>query len=206
VTRQGDLTKISFCSIQADNIIKDLHDKTVLIELNEYFCNKSRPRIISNNTYKLIQNDRINSTFEKVEQNLLWLEKLNDVKENPLWLEKLNEVKENYDFIWSDDFTNKVNKMLLTNMDYDDDFEMLFYQTDKVIKQNEKQKLQEQKDNEYLKKIREIYDTLIDNQIQAIEAHILLFVKDAIFLDYNELDRLLHTENKQDVILKLKIK
>ena len=28
--------------------------------------------------------------------------------------------------------------MLLTNMDYDDDFEMLFYQTDKAIKQNEK--------------------------------------------------------------------
>jgi hypothetical protein len=203
VTRQGDLTKISFCSTQADNIIKDLHDKAVLIELNEYFCNKSRPRITSNNTYKLIQNDRINSTFSKVEPNNFTFKK---VEPNPLWLEKLNEVKENYEFIWSDDFTDKVNKMLLTNMDYDDDFEMLFYQTDKVIKQNEKQKLQEQKDNEYLKKIREIYDTLTDKQIQDIEAHILLFVKDAIFLDYNELDRLLNAENKQDVILKLKIK
>ena len=96
--------------------------------------------------------------------------------------------------------------MLLTNMDYDDDFEMLFYQTDKAIKQNEKQKLQEQKDNEYLKKIREIYDALTDKQIQEIEAHILLFVKDTIFLDYNELDRLLNAENKHDVILKLKIK
>lgn len=209
VTRQGYLTKLSFCSTQADNIIKDLHDKAVLIELNEYFCNKSKPKIISNNTYKLIQNDRINELTKinvDKQKRIIELEQKEQIKENPLWLEKLNEVKENYEFIWSDEFTDKVNKMLLTNMDYEDDFEMLFYQTDKVIKQNEKQKLQEQKDNEYLKKIREIYDTLIDKQIQDIEAHILLFVKDAIFLDYNELDRLLHSENRHDVILKLKIK
>jgi hypothetical protein len=206
VTRQGDLTKISFCSTQADNIIKDLHDKAVLIELNEYFYNKSRPRITSNNTYKLIQNDRINELTKINIDKQKRLIVTEQITQNPLWLEKLNEVKENYEFIWSDDFTDKVNKMLLTNMDYDEDFELLFYQTDKAIKQNEKQKLQEQKDNEYLKKIREIYDALTDKQIQDIEAHILLFVKDAIFLDYNELDRLLHAENKHDVILKLKIK
>lgn len=77
VTRQGDLTNISFCSTKVDNIIKDLHDKTVLIELNEYFYNKSKPKIISNNTYKLIQNDRINELAkinEKKQKQLIELE------------------------------------------------------------------------------------------------------------------------------------
>ena len=55
---------------------------------------------------------------------------------NKDWETELNETSKNFKFIWSENFTQKVNNMLRTEEEYNYEFDEIFLQEENKLKTN----------------------------------------------------------------------
>ena len=123
---ETDKINVKYINKEIETNIKYLHDKTVLIELQEYLYNKHKPYIISDARYKEIQNKRICEAIEMSRDKTLPI--------NKDWETELNETSKNFKFIWSENFTQQVNNMLRTEEEYKYEFDEIFLQEENKLK------------------------------------------------------------------------
>lgn len=135
VIKYTEKTNLMYRSGNIELLIKELHDKAVLIELYKYLNNKNKPKIISENKYQEIYNKYICDAIE-ANKNNNYNTNLDDkyIKINLIWVKELNNITKKFSFDWSIEFNQKVNKMVLTTKDYSNDFDEVFLQEDIRIK------------------------------------------------------------------------